>query len=145
VQFVDVRDLAAWILRACTEPISGTFSVTSPVLPLRELLETCRDALESDASFTWVSDDLLREHGVDEWMQLPLWLVDPDYKHMLEADVSKALAAGLTLRPIAETVRDTLAGAETVDGVGLEPEKERRLLEQARAAGGDALREERGV
>ena len=129
VQFVDVRDLAAWILRACTEPVPGAFTVTGPVIPIRELLETCRDTLGSDATFVWVTDDLLREHDVDEWMELPLWLVDPDFAHMVEADVSKAIAAGLSPRPLAHTVRDTLAQAETVEGIGLDPEKERRLLE----------------
>jgi 2'-hydroxyisoflavone reductase len=128
VQFVDVRDLAAWILSACTEPIPGAFTVTSPAIAILELLETCREALGADVTFAWASDDLLREHDVDEWMELPLWLVDPDYVHMVEADVSKATAAGLRPRPLAETIRDTLAQAETVDGVGLDPEKERRIL-----------------
>jgi 2'-hydroxyisoflavone reductase len=131
VQFVDVRDLAAWILRACTEPVVGAFTVTRPVLPLRELLETCRDVLGSEATFTWVSDELLLEHGVDEWMELPLWLVDPPFVHMMEGDVSKAVAAGLRPRQLAETVRDTLAHAETVNGIGLDPDKERGLLAAA--------------
>jgi hypothetical protein len=61
---------------------------------------------------------------------------------MLEADVSKVFAAGLEIRPLADTVRDTLAQAATVDGVGLDPARERRLLAEARAAGGDALRVE---
>ncbi|MDQ4030473.1 MAG: epimerase [Actinomycetota bacterium] len=143
VQFIDVRDLAAWIVHACEERIAGAFTATGQAMPTRELLETCREVTGSAASFTWVSDDLLREHDVDEWMELPLWLVDPEYVHMLEADVSKVLAAGLTPRPLADTVRDTLAQAGTVDGVGLEPEKERRLLAKARAAGGHALRVER--
>jgi 2'-hydroxyisoflavone reductase len=139
VQFVDVRDLAAWILHASEERIGGGFTVTGPVLPLRELLETCRAVTGSGARLSWVSHELLVEREVGEWMELPLWLSDPDFAHMLEADVSKAIAAGLRITPLADTVADTLAQAETVDGVGLDPEKERRLLAEARAAGGNEL------
>jgi 2'-hydroxyisoflavone reductase len=52
---------------------------------------------------------------------------------MLDSDVSRALAAGLTFRPLADTVRDTLAHAETVDGVGLTPEREAELLAAAQS------------
>ena len=47
---------------------------------------------------------------------------------MHQVDVSRAVAAGLTFRPLEETVRDTLDHAETVEGVGLTPEREAELL-----------------
>jgi hypothetical protein len=47
---------------------------------------------------------------------------------MLQADISKALSAGLIFRPLEDTVRATLAAAELVEGVGLSSERERELL-----------------
>jgi 2'-hydroxyisoflavone reductase len=158
VQFVDVRDLAAWIVRCCEERIAGAFTATAPGLPFGALLEACIAVSSSDATVAWVSEEFLLERDVGQWMELPLWLAEADeaFGHMQEADVGKALAAGLSIRPVEETVRDTLAWAATreergpgtvamggTDEVGLDPEKERRLLAEARAAGGDAFRVER--
>jgi 2'-hydroxyisoflavone reductase len=79
----------------------------------------------------------LKKNQVEEWVSLPLWLVDPTHRGMLRADVSRALAAGLELRPLEQTVRDTVAwirsGAETfVDQgrpkPGLDPDHEAALL-----------------
>ncbi len=76
-------------------------------------------------------DALLAEHEVGEWMELPLWLNDPGLAGMLDADVSLAIEAGLTFRPLTDTVRETLELADTVDGVGLTPEREAQLLAAA--------------
>jgi 2'-hydroxyisoflavone reductase len=91
-------------------------------------LETCREVSGSDATFEWVPAEVLNERAVGEWMELPLWLSDPDSASMHETGVSRAVAAGLTFRPLAETVRDTLDEARTVEGVGLTPEREAELL-----------------
>ena len=64
----------------------------------------------------------------DQWIELPLWLVDPDAEYADRVDVSRALAEGLTFRPLDDTVRATLELADTVDGVGLTPEREAELL-----------------
>jgi 2'-hydroxyisoflavone reductase len=61
-------------------------------------------------------------------MELPLWLADPDFAAADDVDVSRALAAGLAFRPLADTVRGTLDEAMTTDGVGLTPEREASLL-----------------
>ena len=130
-QFVDVRDLGDWFVDLCERGKGGTFNATHPGLAWGELLETCREISGSDATFTWVPDSLLAEHEVGEWMELPLWIHEPEMAGLLEADVSRAVAAGLTFRPLEATVRDTLELAETVDGVGLTPEREASLLAAA--------------
>lgn len=131
VQFIDVRDLAGLILLAAGRGPGGPVNATGPVPPLTmdAFVETCRAASGSDAGFTHVDGAFLAEHEVDEWMELPLWVApNPGWERFLEIDVSRALAAGLTFRPLAVTVRDTLAQAATVDGVGLTPEREAELL-----------------
>jgi 2'-hydroxyisoflavone reductase len=80
-----------------------------------------------------VPDSFLVEHGVGEWMELPLWIHDPEEAGMLDAIVARALEGGLTFRPLEDTVRDTLEQAEPAEGVGLTPEREAELLAGARS------------
>jgi 2'-hydroxyisoflavone reductase len=141
VQFVDVRDLGEWIVHVAENRIAGPFNATGPEPPITmgDLLETCRAVAANDARLVWVADDFLLEREVGEWMELPLWLVEE--QNILEADVSRALAAGLRFRPLEETVRDTLAWARAqretagpfasgmaTGKAGMEPERERELL-----------------
>jgi 2'-hydroxyisoflavone reductase len=128
VQFVDVRDLAAWMLDVAEQRISGTFNATHPGRTWQELLETARHTAGNEATFTWVPDDFLVEHGVGEWMELPMWLQDPEWVGMHMADVTRALETGLTFRPLPDTVRETLERAAPTDGAGLAPEREAELL-----------------
>jgi 2'-hydroxyisoflavone reductase len=127
-QVIDVRDLGRWIVELCARRASGTYNATHPGVSLKELLATCREVVSSDAEITWVSPEFLVEHDVGEWMELPLWLVDPALECADRVDVSRALEAGLTFRPLEETVRGTLDEAETTDAAGLRPEREAELL-----------------
>jgi 2'-hydroxyisoflavone reductase len=135
VQFVDVRDLAAWMLDAAERGVTGTFNATNPGVPWGAVLETARATTGAAVTLTWVSDDFLAEHEVGEWMELPLWLRDPDWVGMHMADVSKALEDGLTFRPLEDTIRETLDLAEPTDSAGLKPERERELLRAWAARG----------
>ncbi len=128
VQFVDVRDLARWMLDLAERRVAGTFNATHPGRPWGELLETAREVSGSDASFTWVPDAFLTEHGVGEWMELPMWLCDPEWVGMHMADVFPAIEAGLSFRPLEATIRETLELAEPTDEAGLSPEREAELL-----------------
>jgi 2'-hydroxyisoflavone reductase len=118
-QFVDVRDLAEWILNAVEQGVSGTFNATNEGVAWGELL--------ADADVTWVSDEFLQEHEVGPWMELPLWLPDPEWAGMHATDVSRAIGAGLRFRPLEDTVSGA-ATAPAAEGVGLTPEREAELL-----------------
>jgi NAD(P)-dependent dehydrogenase (short-subunit alcohol dehydrogenase family) len=76
----------------------------------------------------WVPDEFLLEQGVGEWMEVPLWIASDAYRGMMRADVSGAVAAGLTVRPLVETARAALHEAERAEGVGLTAEREAQLL-----------------
>ena len=131
VQFVDVKDVGRFLVDAAERRLGGAYNVTRPGVPWGELLETGRDVAGSDATFRWVSDELLTGNEVGEWMELPLWVADPDTAGIHQAVVTRAVEAGLTFRPLPETVRDTLDDAVAVDGVGLTPEREAALLAAA--------------
>jgi 2'-hydroxyisoflavone reductase len=133
VQFVDVKDVGRFLVDAAERGIGGAYNVTRPGVALRELLETCREVAGSDATFRWVPDELLTGHEVGEWMELPLWVADPDLAGIHQAVVTRAIEAGLTFRGLDETVRDTLDLAQPVDGIGLTSERERELLSAAPA------------
>jgi 2'-hydroxyisoflavone reductase len=107
VQFVDARDLGAFLVRLAENRTSGTFNATGPAEPLT-LGETL-ERIAPEADLVWVDDATLLEEGVGAWMELPLWLPGEEYAGLLRADISRALAAGITFRPLEETARDTLA------------------------------------
>jgi len=129
VQLVDVRDLAAWIVTAAEERLAGPFNATGPAT-MGAVLDAARRVSGSTARAVEVDDAFLTGQGVGEWMELPLW-IDPsndDWRHFMEVDATRATAAGLTFRPLDETVAGALAEAALVEGVGLTPERETELL-----------------
>ena len=127
-QVIDVRDLGAWMLGLCARGAGGTYNATHPGVSWDALLDTCRRVASSDAEITWVSPDFLVAEEVGEWMELPLWVVGPSMEHADRVDVSRALEAGLTFRPLVDTVRGTLEEAKTTESAGLRPEREAALL-----------------
>jgi 2'-hydroxyisoflavone reductase len=133
-QVIDVRDLAAWIVRAAEAGVSGTYNAVDRSTTRSDLFEACRRVAGSEVELVWVEPEFLVEHEVGEWMELPLWLHDPQYSGMLAVDPTAAFAAGLETRPLEETVRDTLdwvhSGEAPADPpAGLDRQKERRVLE----------------
>lgn len=141
VQIVDGRDLAEWIVRMIEAGATGAYNATGPEYPLTmgRMLEACRSTAGSDATLVWVSDEFLIAEGVGQWMELPLWLAEPETEGLLAVDVSKALDSGLSFRPLAETIRDTLAwdaerpATERAQNVGVASDREAELLEKWRA------------
>jgi 2'-hydroxyisoflavone reductase len=128
VQFVDVRDLGEWMVRSCERGLAGTYNATGPGVTWGALLDVCVAETSSDAAPISVDDEFLVEAEVGEWMELPLWVADQETVGIHLADVSRALAEGLTFRPLEQTVRDTLSLAEPTAHAGLAPVRESELL-----------------
>jgi 2'-hydroxyisoflavone reductase len=134
IQFIDVRDLGAWLVEACASGATGAFNATFEPVPFAAMLAAC-----GEAEITWVDDDFLVEHGVEPFTELPLWIPGPDAA-FLQMSVAKAVAAGLRFRPLEETARDTLAWAQEAGEqlvndrgnrqarAGLDPAREAELL-----------------
>jgi len=129
VQFIDVRDLAEWMVGLCERGDSGELNAVNEGVSWLHLLETCRDIAGSDASLVWIDGAFLLEQDVGQWMELPLWIEDEADKGLHRADITRAAATGLTHRPLADTVAATLELAETTDAAGLTREREAALLE----------------
>ncbi|MBI3959587.1 MAG: NAD-dependent epimerase/dehydratase family protein [Chloroflexi bacterium] len=136
VEFTDVRDLAEWMVRVAEERIPGVFNASGPAqaATLGGLLKTSRQISDSNARFVWTDDSFLQENGVQPWSQLPLWIGNgPEYAGFSRYDCSRAIAAGLTFRPVEETVAATLEWAQSRPAgyawrAGLTPERETELL-----------------
>lgn len=113
IQFVDARDLSGWMLRMAEARGAGVFNACGPdyTLTMGRFLEECRDVSRSDARFTWAGEEFLLGRGVQPWGELPLWLPwsNEKFRYFMAENCDRAIAAGLTFRPLAETIRDTLA------------------------------------
>jgi hypothetical protein len=97
---------------------------------MAQVVERIADGLGSHCNWHWVDSETLVTAGVEPWMELPLWLAGDEYAGLMQADTSRALAAGLAFRPIEETAVDTLAWARTAgeQRPTLTRERERELL-----------------
>jgi nucleoside-diphosphate-sugar epimerase len=109
VQFIDVRDLGAWIVRAIDTRTTGVFNATSAPLRMGDVLDACKAASGSDARFTWVDAAFLAAQKVEEWSDLPVW-TSPLGSDAGGGQVSnaRAVAKGLAFRPVKATAKDTL-------------------------------------
>lgn len=135
VQFIDVRDLAEWTIRLVENSETGIYNATGPEkkLGIGEMLEGVKTANKSNATFTWVNADCLKEQRVEAWSDMPVWTGEES--GMARTNISRALAKGLTFRPLAETARDTLAWFKSQSAerqaklkAGLSPEREAEVL-----------------
>jgi 2'-hydroxyisoflavone reductase len=137
IQVIDVRDLSAFVIKLIEANASGIYNATGPdhELMLGEFLDACKRVTGSDASFHWASREFLQEHEVAPWSDMPVWIPDTQEDvGFSRIDVSKAINAGLKFCPLNETIRDTVAWAETRPAdhewrAGLKADKENTLLE----------------
>ena len=139
VQFIDARDLADWTVKMIEEKRAGTYNCNGlpGAVTMGSLLDECKSISGSDASFTWVDEEFLTQQNVAAWSEMPLWLPESEesLKGFMFASSDKAIAAGLTFRPLRETIADTLTWWQTAATnepmkAGLDSEKERELLVQ---------------
>lgn len=136
VQLIDARDLATWMLDMIEARRSGVFNATGPDQPLTfgTFLETCVADVNPDARLVPVSEAFLAEQQVQPWSELPLWIPSSDrsMNGFMQIDCRRAIAAGLRFKPLAATIRDTVAW---------ERERDKPATEQRIAAPGSLSRD----
>jgi len=147
VQFIDVRDLGAFLVELVETKASGTFNACSPAG--HWTWQSLVDALRSEANAPaakWIDEALLTEHKVEPWSELPLWLPSSFIEEagFMEFDCRRAEGAGLRVRPLAETIDASatwLAERPNADAwkAVLTAEREREIL-AAVAAGAPSVR-----
>lgn len=138
VQYIDAEDLGQWMVRVAENHTIGTFNATGPKSPtnIAEMLYGIKAVTSSDAHFTWVAADFLVENQVRAWSDMPVWMPPTGRTAgFMSVNCSKAFAAGLTVRPLADTAKHTLdwyktrpAAEQEKARAGLAPEKEKTVL-----------------
>ena len=140
VQIIDARDLAQWTVRMAEQRVTGTFNATGPraELSIAEMLHGIRASQSGDnvVDFTWVPQEFLAEHNVRGWSDMPVWVPQqPDNAGFARVSIARAVAQGLTFRPLAVTARDTLEWFQSLPAerqarrsAGLAPEREVEVL-----------------
>jgi 2'-hydroxyisoflavone reductase len=140
VQVIDARDLAAFVLTVAAQPAAGVFNAVGDVTTMEQTLTEIAGATGADVRLRWMPGRTLLAAGLEPWSDVPLWLAsesDPSYGGFLAMSNARAKRAGLALRPLADTVRATLAwswsapapaGTDTASPAGLDPDVERQLL-----------------
>jgi 2'-hydroxyisoflavone reductase len=139
VQYIDGRDLGAWVVRVIEDKTVGTMNAMGPKqrTTMKDVLDACNHALGDKARLTWVDADFLDKQGVEGWSELPMW-IDPrgEYAGFGTMQNTRAVKAGLTFRPIGDTAKDTLAWLETLPedqrtkarSTGITSDKEAKVL-----------------
>jgi 2'-hydroxyisoflavone reductase len=140
LQYIDCRDLAAWMLSAADRGLGGAFNTVSRRghATMATLLEAAREVTGSRATLVWVSPEVIEAAGIEPWIELPVWVPPSgEYVGIHDSDVSAAYAAGLTCRPVSQTVADTWRWLQAEGDPpprpglpvhGLSPDTERRVL-----------------
>ncbi|UFS57941.1 NAD-dependent epimerase/dehydratase family protein [Subtercola endophyticus] len=115
-QLIDVRDLAGWLVDAAENKLHGTFNTTGETMPLPQHLDVARHVAGHTGPLVKARQNWLIAQDIEPWAgerSLPLWLPLPEYAGFSSRDSSAARAAGLTCRPLEETLADTLAWERT--------------------------------
>lgn len=143
VQFIDARDLAEWTIRVAEQRVAGAFNACGPAQPMtmRQMLAGIAEGVHANPKLVWTPVPFLKENKVAAWRDMPVWIPGQDETFGFHRrDIRRALAAGLTYRPLPVTAADTLAWFRTLSTerqaklrAGLKPEREAELLVKLKA------------
>lgn len=149
IQVIDVRDLAAWMMKLVAARTTGYFNAVSPphAFTMGDLIGASLHASPSaGTTATWVPEEFLAAHWKPDELDLPPWSpMSGDTAGASLTAVDSAVASGLHTRPLADTVRDTLAWFQSLPAerqaklrAGLDPQKETETLRAWHASQGHA-------
>ncbi|PRY92024.1 2'-hydroxyisoflavone reductase [Hasllibacter halocynthiae] len=143
VQVLDVRDAADFAVRSAEGGLGGAWNVTGRPLPMRDLLRAIQAATGSAARIRWCPPAAFAAAGAEPWTDVPLMAPDlPAFRHFLEVDAGRARAAGLAIRPLAETLGPLVAWDRARRDVplscGMTPAQEEGVLKAASGPPPDA-------
>jgi 2'-hydroxyisoflavone reductase len=136
VQFIDSRDLAEFMVRMAESRTFGTYNTTGTPMPISEMLYGIKAVTTSNAQFTYVPNEFLQEQKIRPWRDMTVWIppVGPTAGFTRRSN-ARAIAAGLTFRPLAVTAKDTLDWHKT------RPEADQKAMAEGAVGGISAARE----
>ncbi|PYE80601.1 NAD-dependent epimerase/dehydratase family protein [Pseudoroseicyclus aestuarii] len=106
VQVLDVYDAAAFAVRCAETDLGGVWNVAGRPMPMSDLLDAICAATGSAGEARWLPPAAFEAANAAPWTDVPLMAPDgPTFRYFLEVDASRARAAGLTARPLADTLR----------------------------------------
>jgi nucleoside-diphosphate-sugar epimerase len=141
LQFIDCRDLAAWMLSAADRGIGGAFNAVSQPghATMACLLGAAVSVTGSRARLVWADPEVIEAAGIEAWTELPIWVPPTgEAAGLHDGNVAAAYATGLACRPVAETIEATWQWIQAEGypparpGTGLDPAKERQVLDSVR-------------
>ena len=135
IQIIDGRDLGEWMIRLAEAKAYGIFNAVGPAYTLTTdaMIHGCQAVTANGVQLTHVTPKFVEEQKIE----LPIWVPRADNPYAGYGTVSnaRALAAGMTLRPLATTVEDLLAWFRSLPAerqakprAGITREKEAELL-----------------
>ena len=143
VQFIDARDLAEWTIRVAEQRTTGVFNAGGPADPItmQQMLAAIAEGVHVDPRLVWATTDFLKANKVSAWADMPVWIPGEGRTFGFHRrDIRRAIAEGLTYRPLPITAADTLAWFRSLSAerqaklrAGLAPEREAELLAKLRA------------
>jgi 2'-hydroxyisoflavone reductase len=138
VQFIDARDLSEWMIRLAEMKAFGIFNAMGPAteLSMGKILADIGAAIKSKATLHWAPADFLEKQHVTAWSDMPVWIPSAGEDAGFSRRSNKrAMAKGLTFRPMSQTAPDTLAYFKSLPAdrqatlkAGLKPEREKEVL-----------------
>jgi 2'-hydroxyisoflavone reductase len=145
VQFIDVRDLDEWVIRVAEQRLTGAgaFNASGPLPPItmRQMLSGIAEGIQADPKLVWAPASFLKANTVSPWRDMPVWIPgEAETFGFHRRDLTRAVAAGLTHRPLPITAADTFAWFRTLPAerqakprAGIAPEREVELVEKLKA------------
>ena len=140
IQFIDVRDLAIFMIDALEKDLNGIYLLTGPVQPLKfkDFIEACQQTINENCKLIKVNDQWLAEHNLKKYVAFPLCVDLEGFEGLHCVNINKALNAGLTTRPLEDTLKSALDWYLEYKGdinkleVGLKPDKMERFIRLAK-------------
>lgn len=144
VQWIDVRDLANWLVRSAESRRSGIIDAVGQPRPIGDVLAGIAAAVGRGVRLTWIPQQFLLRCGVRPWSgkcSIPLWVRRPEETGLLTRDPAPLFDSGFHPRDLSDTACAALEwervlGTSRARKAGLTPDEERRVLNLWRQAGG---------
>ena len=136
-QYIDVRDLARFMVHCLEENQTDSYNAVRQPMPWGEFLDACVSVTGKGAELQWIPADFLAENGLESWRDLQMWAdSESPLAGSLTWSSEKAMKAGMTIRPLDETIRDTLEWFRSLPEdrqadlrSGIAPDKESAVLQ----------------